>query len=111
MSLRVKDIDMERGQVIVRGGKGDKDRVTVLPERSRAALAERMPRLRALYEEDRAAGLAGVKIDVALGRKFSRAGERWEWFCGFWRSEEWIAEPPVAEHKADPRVFTNTPTG
>jgi integrase len=83
MSLRVKDIDMERGQVIVRGGKGDKDRVTVLPERSRAALAERMPRLRALYEEDRAAGLAGVKIDGALGRKFSRAGERWEWFWIF----------------------------
>jgi integrase len=83
MSLRVKDIDMERGQIIVRGGKGDKDRVTILPERCRIALQERMPRLRELFEQDRAAGLDGVKIEGALGRKFSRAGERWEWFWIF----------------------------
>ncbi len=83
MSLRVKDIDMERNQVIVRGGKGDKDRVTILPERCRVALQQRMPRLRRLYEKDREEGLAGVKIGGALGRKFSRAGERWEWFWIF----------------------------
>jgi integrase len=77
MTLRVKDVDMERGQIVVRGGKGDKDRVTVLPERCRAALHERMPRLRELYEADREAGLAGVKIGGALGRKFSQADKRW----------------------------------
>ena len=77
------DIDMERGQIIVRGGKGDKDRVTILPERARAALLERRPRLRALFEKDRAEGVAGVKLPGALERKMSRAGERWEWFWIF----------------------------
>jgi integron integrase len=83
MNLRIKDVDMERRQIIVRGGKGDKDRVTLLPERVREALQQRMPMLRGVYEKDREDGLPGVMIPGALGRKFSRAGERWEWFWLF----------------------------
>ena len=83
VSLRVKDVDRERGQVVIRGGKGDKDRVTLLPERVRRALNERWGSLRKLHDEDRAAGVAGVALPGALARKMSRAGERWEWFWIF----------------------------
>jgi integrase len=77
--LRVKDIDLERGHVVVRAGKGDKDRVTVLP----ALLAERLlahrERLRGLWAADRAAGLPGVWLPEGLAKKWPRAGEQWEW--------------------------------
>ncbi len=83
MRLRVKDVDRERGQVVIRGGKGDKDRVTILPERVRRALDGIWNDLRKLHEEDRAAGVPGVALPGALARKMSRAGERWEWFWIF----------------------------
>jgi integrase len=60
LRLRVKDVDLERGQLIVRGGKGDEDRATVLPERLREKLRAHRERLRRLHGEDRAQGLAVV---------------------------------------------------
>ena len=81
--LRVKDIDRKRGQVTVRGGKGDKDRVTVLPARVAQTLEGRMGSLREIFERDRAEGLPGSKLPGALARKMPKAGERWEWFWVF----------------------------
>jgi len=107
MSLQIKDIDMERNQIIVRGGKGDKDRVTILSERTRLALEERMPRLRKQYEADREACLPGVQIPGALGRKFSRAGERWEWFWIF-PSKRLSKDPEsgvVRRHYLHPKAY------
>jgi site-specific recombinase XerD len=52
----VKDIDSERGQIIVRGGKGDKDRVTVLPEKQKAELEQHLRRVKLLHERDLAEG-------------------------------------------------------
>ena len=83
VSLRVKDVDRERGQVVIHGGKGDKDRVTILPERVRKALNEIWGGLRQLHDDDRAADVPGVSLPGALARKMSRAGERWEWFWIF----------------------------
>ncbi|MGL4401086.1 MAG: integron integrase [Luteolibacter sp.] len=83
VSLRVQDVDRERGQVVIRGGKGDKDRVTILPERVKHALAEIWEDLRSVHEEDRAAGVPGVALPGALARKMTKAGERWEWFWIF----------------------------
>lgn len=81
--LRIKDVDRERGQVTVRSGKGDRDRVTILPQRVRHGLEERWPRLRERHEQDRTAGLPGVAMPAGLDRKMPRAGERWEWFWIF----------------------------
>ena len=78
--LRVKDLDFENKQLIVRGGKGDKDRVTLLPDSLVEMLREQKQRARVLYERDRAARVAGVWLPEALSRKFRGAGERWEWF-------------------------------
>ena len=79
LRLRVHHLDLERMQVKVYGGKGDKDRMTVLPERLVPLLEAQLTRLKALHGEDRVAGLPGVWLPEALSRKFSRAGEQWEW--------------------------------
>ncbi len=83
VSLRVKDLDPERGIVTVRGGKGDLDRTTIIPECMKEVLREHLRQVRKLHERDRAEGLPGVQIPGALGRKFSRAGEKWEWMWVF----------------------------
>ena len=83
LRLRVKDVDLARLQVIVRAGKGDKDRVTMLPESLVERLRAHRDRLRGLYDQDRAAGLAGVWLPEALERKYPGAGTSWEWFWFF----------------------------
>lgn len=81
--LRIKDVDLDRGTVTVRLGKGDKDRMTVLPKRLCEALAEQIERARALWEQDQRDGVAGVYIRGALARKFRRAAESFDWFWLF----------------------------
>ena len=71
--MRIKDVDLGRGTVTVRGGKGDKDRITVLPKILREEVAEQVERARNFWRRDREAGLAGVWIPGALGWKFRRA--------------------------------------
>ena len=83
LRLRVKDLDLSRLQLIVRAGKGDKDRVTMLPESLVERLQAHRDRLRALHEQDRAANLAGVWLPEALERKYPGAGVSWEWFWFF----------------------------
>jgi integron integrase len=90
--LRVKDVDLERGTVTVRQGKGDKDRVTVLPQQLREAMAEQIAKARKLWEEDRRNGVAGAWLPPALARKFRRAAESFEW--------SWIF--PAARTSVDP---------
>lgn len=81
--LRIKDVDIQRGTVTVRGGKGDKDRVTLLPGSLWQEVAGQIEKARAVWQKDRAAGLAGVHIPGALSRKFRRAAETFEWFWLF----------------------------
>jgi integrase len=81
--LRVKDVDVGRGTVTVRRGKGDKDRVTVLPKSLREQVARQIERAREVWQGDREAGLAGVYLPGALARKFRRAAESFEWFWLF----------------------------
>mgnify|MGYP001251421082 CR=1 FL=1 len=79
--LRVKDVDFENSLLFVRGGKGDKDRSTLLSERAKPLLKEHMGKLKNLFEKDRAAGLAGVFMPDALERKYPKAGKEfgWQW--------------------------------
>ena len=81
--LRVQDVDVGRGTVTVRQGKGDKDRVTVLPRSLRDAISKQIERAREMWKRDREAGLAGVHLPGALARKFRRAAETFEWFWLF----------------------------
>jgi len=86
--LRIKDIDLERGTVTVRGGKGDKDRTTVLPKSLLDEVKEQIGQARKLWQKDRDTGRPGVFIPGALGRKFSKAGESFAWFYLFPASRE-----------------------
>jgi integron integrase len=79
LRLRVKDIDFARHQVLVRDGKGQKDRVTMLPERFSEALKSHLEQVRSVYEQDRAQGSAEVFIWPALARKYPNAGKEWIW--------------------------------
>ena len=79
LRLRVHHVDLARGQLRVLGGKGDKDRVTVLPQALVPRLEAHIGRLRGLFAADRAAQLPGVWLPEGLARKYQGAGEQWEW--------------------------------
>jgi len=81
--LRIQDVDLKRGTLTVRMGKGDKDRCTVLPKSLNEDLAEQIERARKVWQGDRADGLAGVYMPNALARKFRRGCETFEWFWLF----------------------------
>jgi len=80
--LRVKDLDLDRGLITVRGGKGDRDRVTLLPQILRERLTQQLTRARKCWERDRMRDVPGVALPGALGRKFPHAGNQlaWQWF-------------------------------
>ena len=83
LRLRVKDVDIERLQLQVRAGKGNKDRLTMVPRSLAARLRDHRERLRGLHAADREAGLPGVELPEALERKWPKAGEKFEWFWFF----------------------------
>lgn len=83
LSLRIKDIDYERHVIIVREGKGGKDRVVMLPAVLKPALKEQLAYARALWDADRRANLPGVYLPHALESKYPRAGLSWAWQCAF----------------------------
>lgn len=83
MRLRIKDVDLQRKMIFVRGGKENKDRTTVLPATLVEELKQWKRRCRDLWEKDREDLVPGVALPNALERKMPRAGERWEWFWLF----------------------------
>lgn len=81
LRLRVKDVDLDRKVLIVRDGKGGKDRQVMLPKALHTEIILHMERLRALWEADRAALLPGVMLPEALAVKYPNAGKElaWQW--------------------------------
>lgn len=79
LALRIKDVDFGRKVIIVRQGKGGKDRVVMLPQSILPALREQVAYSRALWEADRQAQLPGVELPYALAEKYPRAGQTWIW--------------------------------
>ncbi len=98
LRLRVHHLDLERGQLKVYSGKGDKDRITVIPERLIEALKRHLERLRPLYEKDRANGLPGVWVPEGLARKYADAGKTWGWQWLF-PSRETSVDPASGERR------------
>jgi len=77
--LRVKDIDFEYCQILVRDGKGGKDRVTMLPEKLQHALKDHLARVATLHQQDMSEGHGEVFLPYALARKYPNAGREWGW--------------------------------
>lgn len=92
MALRVKDIDFESGQLWVRGGKGAKDRWTLLPKSVIGPLRAQLERVRKVWDSDRARGI-NTSLSPGIQRKYANAGSEWGWQYVFpaarlWNSEE-----------------------
>jgi integron integrase len=79
LSLRVKDMDFAYRQILVRDGKGGKDRVTMLPENVVQPLQAHLGRVRLLHQRDLKEGYGEVSLPYALARKYPRAGRQWGW--------------------------------
>lgn len=107
LTLRIMDVDLERCQVRVHGGKGDKDRYTVLPQTLLESLMDHRKCLSRLWQEDRAANLPGVFLPPALERKYPKAGTDlpWQWF---WPSRQASVDPRsgiTRRHHLQDRTF------
>jgi len=81
--LRVKDLDFDNSLIFVRGGKGDKDRSTVMAESIKVELRKHLYRVRRLFDRDRQAQIGPVYLPDALATKYPRAGVEWAWFWVF----------------------------
>lgn len=93
LRLRVKDIDFARNQIIVREGKGGKDRLTMLPVAVKEPLTQHLAHVRIQHEHDLAHGLGRVYLPDALERKYLNADREWGW--------QWIF--PATHLSLDPR--------
>ena len=77
--LRVKDVEFTRGEILIREGKGFKDRVTMLPDSLMLQLRAHLARVRSLHERDCKEGLGEVFLPFALARKYPKAARDWGW--------------------------------
>lgn len=93
LRLRVKDVDFSCNEIRVRSGKGDKDRVTMLPSAVKEPLRRHLEQVRQAYEADLKHGSAGVPLPNALARKYPNATKDWGWY--------WIF--PASKLYAEPR--------
>ncbi len=91
--LRVKDVEFSRREIVVRSGKGDKDRVTMLPAALVVELQNHLSQVRALHQSDLARGGGIVYLPHALARKYQHAEREWGWQYVF----------PAATLSLDPR--------
>ncbi len=93
LNLRVHDLDFDRLEILVRHGKGGKDRRTMLPRAAIEGLHRHLERVKLLFESDRRAGVPGVYLPEALERKYPNASTTWGW--------QWVF--PSARLGIDPR--------
>jgi len=77
--MRVKDVDFNYRQIVVRDGKGQKDRVTMLPERLIEPFKQHLARVKAIHEQDLSDGLGAVYLPFALDKKYPNAAKEWGW--------------------------------
>jgi integron integrase len=89
--LRVKDVDFARNQIVVRSGKGDKDRYTMLPAAVKQPLWRHLQVVKQRHEDDLRTGLGRVALPNALERKYPNAGKEWAW--------QWVF--PASSHYTD----------
>ena len=107
LRLRVQDLDFAAHHVVIRGGKGNKDRVTVFPQNLMEPLQIHLQEVRRLHRQDLAAGWGQVPLPNALARKYTSASREWNWQWVFpqvtrWRNRETGEQ---GRHHLDPSVI------
>jgi len=89
LRLRVQDIDFRRNEIWIRSGKGDRDRVTMLPESLKPELKEHLRHVRVVHERDVGDGWGAVELPAALDRKYPSAPVDWRWQWVFPQATRW----------------------
>ena len=89
LRLRVQDIDFSRNEILVRDGKGAKDRITMLPESLKAPILEHLKKVKAIHEKDLSEGWGRVQMPDALDRKYPNAPKEWRWQWVFPQENRW----------------------
>jgi integron integrase len=88
--LRVQDVDFDRNEILIRDGKGAKDRITMLPESVKAKLQEHLMGVKKIHEGDLADGWGRVQMPMALDRKYPHAPADWRWQWVFPQENRWV---------------------
>jgi len=107
LRLRVHDVDLPAGQIVVRDGKGFKDRVTMVPEAAKPLLREHLAKVKTIHKRDLAAGYGRVQMPYALDRKYPNAPREWGWQFRFPQEKRWV-NPQTGEqgrHHVDPAIL------
>lgn len=107
LRLRVQHLDFEAGSILIRDGKGAKDRGTVLPRLLYAPLQTHLERVREIHRSDLADGFGRVALPEALGRKYPNASCEWGWQWVFPQKRRWVDRATRAQgrHHTDPSVL------
>jgi integron integrase len=90
LRLRVQDVDFARNEILIRDGKGAKDRITMLPESVKAKLQEHLMEVKKIHERDLADGWGRVQMPTALDRKYPHAPADWRWQWVFPQENRWV---------------------
>jgi integron integrase len=90
LRLRVKDVDFGSDEILIRQGKGDKDRRTMLPEKVKAPLLKHLERVKKVHARDLADGYGRVPLPDALNRKYPNASADWRWQFVFPQLKRWV---------------------
>jgi hypothetical protein len=105
LTLRIKDLDLERGMLTIRDGKGGKDRPGVLPKAAVPELRAHLLRVQALFRRDLRNGWAGVALPDAYARKAPSAAKSWEWQWVFPASRQYREQAPTTDLQAPTTDF------
>ena len=107
LELRVQDIDFSRNEILVRNGKGAKDRVTMLPETLKDLIREHLLKVKEIHDRDKADGWGRVPIPGALEKKYPNASSDWAWQWVFPQERRWIDKESKMQgrYHMDPSVL------
>ncbi|MBI1745772.1 MAG: integron integrase [Acidobacteria bacterium] len=99
LRLRVKDVELVRNEIVVRDGKGEKDRVTMLPAAVKEPLLQHLEQVRCLHQTDLKAGLGRAHLPYALARKYVNADREWGWQYVFPATSHFVDKETGIRHR------------
>ena len=107
LRLRVKDIDFLRNEITVRRGKGDKDRMVMLPQKLKRRLREHLKVVKRIHEQDLSDGWGQMPLPNALDKKYPRASREWRWQWVFPQDRRWrqVGTGKQGRHHIDPSII------
>lgn len=107
LELRVQDIDFSRSEILIRNGKGAKDRVTMLPETLKKALSDHLAQVKIIHDKDLTEGWGRVPIPNALEKKYPNASTDWAWQWVFPQERRWknSATSQQGRYHMDPSIL------